>query len=119
MNVGFTGHRDRKFDEAALRKIVETPHPDVVWIHGGAQGFDSLVEEVAASLGIKTTIIRPDYAKYGRGAPLVRDREIVDQADFMIAGYDGRTHGGTYYTIQYAKRQKKQVIEIHPKPLGQ
>jgi hypothetical protein len=98
-----------------LRNLAEA-YPHATWIHGGAQGFDSQVETIAKECGIKTEVIRPDYQTHGRGAPLVRNREIVDKSDVIVAGYDGRAGGGTAYTIKYAKGLNKEVQEIPPTP---
>ncbi len=38
-----------------------------------------------------------------------RDRYMVDNSDLLIAVWDGRKHGGTYYTINYAKKCDKEI----------
>ena len=38
---------------------------------------------------------------------------MVDGADAIVCCYDGKT-GGTAYTIDYAKRQGKVIIQINP-----
>lgn len=55
-------------------------------------------------------IIRPEYDKYGRFAPIKRNALIVDEADFEIAFWDGKSKG-TEYTIDYAL-QKNKMIKI-------
>ncbi len=75
-------------------------------ISGGAEGVDTLAERYAEKYGIEMLIIRPDYEKYGKTAPLVRDREIVDRADAVYAFWDGGSRG-TSYTIDYAKSRGK------------
>lgn len=45
-----------------------------------------------------------------------RNRYMVDQADYIIAVWDGRP-SGTGKTVQYAQRQGKPVIAINPKTL--
>jgi len=113
MIIAFTGHRNRIIDAESITKIFNT-FPDAKWIHGGAVGFDSQIENFAKEQGIQTIVLKPDYTKYGRIAPHIRNRSIVDSADMVIACYDGRTSGGTYQTIQYARQQKKQVIIYAP-----
>ena len=46
-----------------------------------------------------------------------RNRYMVDQADFIIAVWDGRP-SGTGKTVQYAQRQGKPVTIINPKTMG-
>ena len=38
---------------------------------------------------------------------------MVDGADAIVCCYDGQT-GGTAYTIDYAKKQGKVIIQINP-----
>ena len=45
-----------------------------------------------------------------------RNRYMVDQADFIIAVWDGRPRG-TGRTVQYAQRQGKPVTIINPKTM--
>ena len=45
---------------------------------------------------------------YSDGCMLRRDRAMVDGADELITVWDG-THGGTGWTVRYAKRQGKKL----------
>ena len=62
----------------------------------------------ARAAGIALTIIRPDYRRYGRGAPLVRNKQIVDLADVILAFWDGHSRG-TAQALDYARKQHKEV----------
>ena len=77
-------------------------------ISGGAIGIDTLAERVADERRISKSIIRPEYDKYGKKAPLIRNKEIVERADFVIAFWDGKSRG-TKFTIDYAKKLNKKV----------
>lgn len=83
-------------------------------VSGGARGVDTIAEQYAKSCGIETLIIRPNYEKYGRSAPIRRNDMIVDNADVVLAFWDGSSHG-TKYTIDYAKRMGKPVKIYVPK----
>jgi hypothetical protein len=100
--IAFTGHRDSGTTKACFDVLQK----DALWIHGGAIGFDSQVERYAKIYGIKTKIILPDYEQFGKSAPLIRNSAILASADLLIACYDGRTYGGTFYTINLAKEAK-------------
>lgn len=112
MNIAFTGHRDKQVDAAELVNIM-TRYPGAVWVHGGAKGFDSQVAEFASRNRIEQVIIRPNYS-IGRNAPLIRNRKIVDMGDILVACYDGRNSGGTYYTVNYAHKISKPVHVLRP-----
>ena len=74
----------------------------------GAIGIDTLAEEVADKRRISKSIIRPEYDKYGKKAPLIRNKEIVKRAELVIAFWDGKSRG-TKFTIDYAKKLNKEV----------
>ena len=77
-------------------------------ISGGAQGIDTCARVYAQLHGLKLTELLPDYAKYGRAAPLVRSRAIVEAADRVLAIWDGQSRG-TGYAIGYAGKRGKQM----------
>lgn len=77
-------------------------------ISGGAKGIDTLAEKFADSKGIKKLIIKPNYEKYGRAAPHIRNRDIVNNADLVIALWDGKSKG-TMNTVEYAQKCGKKV----------
>lgn len=80
-------------------------------ISGGAKGIDSAAEEYADRHNIPKLIIRPDYEKYGKHAPLIRNEAIVDAADMVIAVWDGKSRG-TKHAVNYAKAAGK-AVEVH------
>ena len=81
--------------------------PDAI-VSGGAKGADTCAREFAIKKGIKMIEFLPDYKRYGRSAPLVRNRLIIDCCDEVLAFWDGKSKG-TKYTIDYAKKMGKPV----------
>lgn len=47
--------------------------------------------------------------EYSRDCFFKRDRYMIDNSDLLIAVWDGRKYGGTYYTINYAQKCNKDV----------
>ena len=78
-------------------------------ISGGANGVDTIAEQWAKEHKMEFICYRPVYEVYGKEAPLIRDREMVDAADILVAFWDGRSTG-TKYTIDYAKSIKRKII---------
>lgn len=72
-------------------------------ISGGAKGIDSLAERYADIKGIDKIIFKPEYNRYGKGAPIIRNKKIVEEADEVIAIWNGSSRG-TKFTIEYAKK---------------
>ena len=70
-----------------------------------------MAEEYADENRISKMILRPDYARYGRGAPLKRNEEMVRLADVVLVIWDGVSRG-TKYTVDYAEKQGKKVILV-------
>ena len=61
-------------------------------VSGGAKGIDSYVKKFSDESGIKLVEFNPDYARYGRNAPLVRNTQIAQYADIVIA-FHRKIHG--------------------------
>lgn len=87
------------------------PEETELIICGGAKGVDTIAEQYADSHGIEKLIIKPQYEKFGRAAPIKRNEEMVDLADIVLAIWDGRSRG-TKYTVQYAEQKNKKIIKI-------
>ena len=62
--------------------------------------------EYAKENGIKLTELVPQYEQYGRAAPIVRNKEIVDYSDKIIAFWNGKSKG-TLSVIKYAQKTGK------------
>ena len=76
-------------------------------VSGGAVGVDSCAAEYAKKNGLKLTVFLPQYERYGRTAPIARNKKIVDYADKIIAFWDGKSKG-TLSVIKYAEKTGKQ-----------
>lgn len=113
MKVAIVGSRDLfvdDFDDLLPSGVTEI-------ISGGARGIDSCARAYAMRKGIPLREFRPDYARYGRGATHVRNREIVDAADCVVAFWDGQSRG-TAGTMRYAEKCGKTVVCWVMRPEG-
>lgn len=79
--------------------------PDTI-VSGGVKDADTYAREFAHKHNLKLIEFLPEYDKYGRTAPLVRNKLIVEEC--LIAFWDGKSRG-TKYTIDYAKQQGKPI----------
>jgi hypothetical protein len=75
-------------------------------VSGGAKGADAIAREYANKHGLKLTEFLPDYGRFGRGAPIKRNEQIVDYADAVVALWDGKSRG-TKYVIDYCAKVGK------------
>jgi hypothetical protein len=110
MKIAVIGSRG--FTDALLLSQTLDAIPDKkMIISGGARGADQLSEAYAKERGLETKIFLPDYEKFGRGAPIRRNELIVQEADLVIAFWDG-TSRGTNHAISKAKTLGKEVRVI-------
>ena len=79
-------------------------------ISGGARGVDTSARIYAHEHGIKLTEFLPDYEKYGRKAPLVRNIEIINAADLVLAFWDKKSNGTRFVLNKCREMGKKFVL---------
>ncbi len=112
MNIAVVGSRN--FNDYELLKssveefVVEKTPEHITVISGGAKGADSLAEKLASEKNYDTLIFNPDYKKYGRSAPLIRNTLIIENADVVFAFWDGISRG-TKDSISKAEKLNKEV----------
>lgn len=82
-------------------------------VSGGAQGIDTCAKSYALRHGLKLTEFLPEYAKYGRGAPLRRNITIIEHADLVLAFWDGKSRG-TKFVIDNCKKRNIPVAVYQP-----
>ena len=80
-------------------------------VSGGAKGIDQAAAQFARAHNIKLTEFLPDYARYGRRAPLKRNDQIADYADAGLAFWDNSSRG-TKYTIECFRRLGKPITVV-------
>lgn len=78
-------------------------------ISGGAKGTDQLAERYAHANSIPIHIFKPDWQQYGKGAGVIRNKEIINACDAVIAFWDGKSKG-TQSSINFARNKGKPVF---------
>jgi uncharacterized phage-like protein YoqJ len=124
--------------DLAKRAIVKANGTMV--LSGMAQGWDAVMAKAAVSLGIPFKAICPfkgqgsnwpESAKkvylellskaveviytsdaYHKHCFFVRDRYLVDKSELLLAMWDGREQGGTFYTVKYAKEKEHLRVNL-------
>ena len=104
MKVAVIGSRNLKIE--SLGKYLPKETDEIV--SGGASGIDACAARWAKEHGLALTEFLPQYEKYGRAAPILRNRQIAEYADCAVAFWDG-TSRGTNYTVQEFKKRGKMV----------
>jgi predicted Rossmann fold nucleotide-binding protein DprA/Smf involved in DNA uptake len=80
-------------------------------VSGGAGGADTLAARWAAECNIPLSTHLPQWDRYGKRAGAVRNRAIVNEAEQVIAFWDGQSKG-TKITIDMAREAGKPVTVI-------
>jgi len=83
----------------------------VLVISGGARGADSLAGRYANDVGFYFTEIPACWDVYGKRAGMIRNTQIVESADLIVAFWDGESRG-TADTIEKAQLMQKDVRVI-------
>jgi hypothetical protein len=141
MIVGITGHRLLKHSKDVLYPKLQKELNGCTEVHTGfAWGFDLFVAWYCNTNNIpfvahlafpdqwqsypqtwirlylfllpkaKSTIVYG--SKYTKGIYFLRDEGIVNNSDKIVAYYDGRQKGGTFYTVKYAYEKQRDVINV-------
>jgi hypothetical protein len=81
---------------------------DIEIVSGGATGADALGERFAKEYGHKLKIFPADWDKYKWAAGPIRNNEMAEYADALIAFWDGKSRG-TKNMIDKAKEKGLKV----------
>lgn len=104
MKVAVIGSRGLEIND--LEKFLPPETTEIV--SGGARGIDQCARRYANAHGIKLTEFLPDYATYGRSAPLLRNLTIIEYSDLILAFWDGHSRG-TEFVIDRCRKQNRPI----------
>ena len=110
MRIIVAGGRDFN-NYKILNKVLSykiNPQYDTI-ISGKARGADSLGAEWAYKNGIPIKYFPAHWEIYGKGAGFIRNTEMGEYADMLIAFWDGKSKG-TAHMIKTMKMNKKPYL---------
>lgn len=96
--------------EKSITQIYDLSHITGI-VSGGAYGADTLGEQFANNHSIPLLVKKPNWSVYGKKAGFLRNKEIVNDADEIIAFWNGISRG-TKITIDCANKVNKKVTII-------
>jgi hypothetical protein len=118
MKIAIVGSRtfgdrieDTKVRNAVKAYVASLPS-DTVIVSGGASGVDTWAENAARECGLGVIVFKPDWKLYGKSAGMIRNGQIIEAADSVVAFWNGGS-SGTANSIERAKRAGKPVV-INP-----
>jgi len=95
----------RTFNDYETLKATLEPYERSITevISGGAKGADTLGERWAIEHNKETTIFYPDWNKLGKSAGFIRNKDIVENSDGVLAFWDGKSKG-TQHSFTLCKK---------------
>lgn len=101
--------------DAAIRKH----HKVTEVVSGGAMGADSLGEAWANRRDKPITRFPADWNQHGKAAGPIRNAQMADYADCLLAVWDGTSRGTADMIEQMRKRGKPvKVVTYEPRRIG-
>lgn len=94
------------------------------WICSGGcpTGADRFAEKIAKKYGIPILIVYPNYEKYGKAAPIIRNGDVAKNSDIVLACVihpeEGiikvleRTKGGTENTLKKFVKSRDYISKV-------
>lgn len=73
-------------------------------VTGGASGVDAMGKRWALGLEVPHTEFKADWTAYGNAAGPIRNRQMADYADALIAIWDGKSRGTKNMIEEATKR---------------
>ena len=93
--------RNVRDDNSALRLVLPYPTAE---LENNENGFYNYYDEIE--------ICDESTKAHFKAAMQIRNRSMVDRADLVVC-YIEREEGGAFQTIQYAKKQEKQILNLY------
>lgn len=86
-------------------RVLSNVKEEIEIVSGTAKGADMLGEQYAIEMGYKLTRFPADWNLFGKAAGAIRNKQMADYSDALIAFWDGRSRG-TLDMIYKAKQAK-------------
>lgn len=110
MRVAIVGSRTLQIEDFTTY----LPEGTTEIVSGGARGIDTCAADYAEAHGLTLTVFKPDYRRFGRGAPLKRNLEIVAYADYVLVFWDGTSRGSRFVMDACEKSRKTYRVVTVP-----
>lgn len=83
--------------------------PDTIIVSGGARGVDTAAEHAARQFRLAVQVFLPDWTTHGKKAGFIRNAQIVNNSDKLVAFWDGESKG-TLHSILLAQQKGIPVV---------
>lgn len=100
--------RNYEMLECTMDHLLQNVEDDIQIVCGKARGADALGEMYANDRGYDVRYFPADWEGIGKSAGFRRNEAMADNADALVAFWNGKSHG-TKHMIQVAKQKKLKV----------
>ena len=99
--------------DTLVKLVEEDKLPDTFTvISGNARGADKVGEYLAELWDLPLEIYPANWDKHGKSAGYIRNKQMADIADVLVAFWDSKSRG-TAHMISTMQKQHKPVFVIH------
>lgn len=82
-------------------------------VSGGAKGADTLAHQFALEHELEMIVFKPNWKLYGKRGGVIRNTDIVENADIIIAFWDGISTGTKNALDKATALNKRTVVKIY------
>ena len=108
MKIAVVGSREFPYKALVTLVLEYTAHSHDVIISGGARGVDTWAKEYALAHNIKYEEYPAEWDKHGKSAGYIRNKLIIENANVVLAFWDGKSKG-TKHSIDLALKLNKEL----------
>jgi len=112
MRIAIVGSRGYRRMDQVVEYVKNLPK-DTIVVSGGARGVDRVAVLAARRFGIATEVYLAQWDKDGNQAGFIRNTEMLERCDHVVAFWDGHSHG-TLHMAQIARRAEKLMSMYGP-----
>ena len=112
MKIAIVGSRDYPDLNRVTRYVGLLPTGTVV-VSGNAEGVDRVAETSARHYDLEVISIPAKWDELGKSAGFIRNIEIIEQVDTVVAFWDGKSKGTLHSITEASKRGIRVMINPH------
>lgn len=117
--VGSRKYTDQEKFAEELHKILKPFEDDatpITILSGGAKGVDQMAQRYAATHAYDFVLFKPYHlidpnVEYSPKYFFTRNKQIADNADLVVAFWDGES-SGTRHIVEYCQRNRKSYKKV-------
>jgi hypothetical protein len=107
--IGSRNFTDYNFFKEKLEYLTQNIKEDIVYVSGGCKNSaDELIKRYCQENSHELIEFLPDYKQYGKAATHIRNSQIVEFSDALIAFFNGSSPG----TKSILEKVKKKGLKI-------